>query len=122
VGRSEAAPQSYNVNVPYNLNLGPGSWPALVEIVGRTPVDRTKTELILGLRERARLERIRLAALEWRGQQWRRDRNAAALIAWAAPFGELTAEEMQSSSIRDMHSTERILRYGDPNSQGTPVP
>jgi hypothetical protein len=104
------SPQNFGINVPYNMNLGPGSWAALIEIAGRLPAGEVRDELILDLRERARLERSRLAALDWRERQFRHDRNAASLAAWAAPFGELTDEEQRSPAIERMHSAYRALR------------
>jgi hypothetical protein len=99
------------INVPYNANLGPGSWPALIEIAGSLPAGQIRDDLILDLRERARTERDRLAKRDWREGQRRHDSNAAALIVWAKPFGELTEEERNSPAIKAMYSTERTLHY-----------
>lgn len=108
--RAAATGGAYGINVPYNMNLGPGSWPALIEFATRIPSGEVRNELVLDLRELALLQKIRLEALNWRGWQGRRDRNAAALVAWAAPFGELTAEERQSPAITRMRQTEQVLR------------
>jgi hypothetical protein len=108
--RPERLPNSW-INVPYNANLGPGSWPTLIEIARDLPAGTVRDDLVLDLRERARTEQQRLARLNWRARQWRRDENAAALIAWAKPFGDLTEEERDSQPIKQMYSAERDLRY-----------
>ncbi len=110
--RVERAPGS-GVNVPYNVNLGPGAWPALIEIAGRLPAGPVRDEMTLDLRARAQIERPRSAAVDWRERQRRRDQNTTALLNWAAPSGELTSEELSSTAVKDLHSAERAPRSSD---------
>ena len=50
-----------------------------------------------------------LAQVDWREQQFRRDRCARALFAWAEPLGELTSGERESAVIQDYYRTLREL-------------
>ncbi len=111
--RGDHGSQGVAVNVPYNMSLGSGSWPSLIEIAGRLRAGTARDELILDLRERAHAQRPRMASLNWREIQWRHDRNAAALIRWASAFGELSEQELASPAIQQMHSAERGLRAMD---------
>jgi len=112
--RRDRGSQGLAVNVPYNMSLGADSWPSLIEIAEHLPAGTVRDELTLDLRERARLERgSRTASRDWREIQWRHDQNAAALVSWAAPFGELSEQELASPAIEQMRSAERGLRSMD---------
>jgi hypothetical protein len=79
--RWQRTPERFGMNIAYQLNLGPDAWPALLDLARNLPSGAERADLILGLRELAR--RNPETPPNWREQQFRRDRNAAALSAWA---------------------------------------
>lgn len=96
------------MNIAYQLNLGPDAWPALLDLARNLPSGAERADLILGLRELAR--RNPETPPNWREQQFRRDRNAAALSAWARPLGDLTPGERDAPIIQRHYQTEKELR------------
>ena len=108
VGRGPQRGEGYAFNVAYQLTLGPDAWPVLLHVAETAP-GGVRFDLRFGLREVARIERPRLAQVDWREQQFRRDRGARELFAWAGPLGELTDGERESAIIKDYYSTLREL-------------
>ena len=113
VGRGPASGQGYHFNAAYQLTLGPNAWPVLLEAVKAIPEGELQTDLRLGLRELARVEGSRFTGLDWRERQFRRDKNARDLVAWAAAHGALTAEERESGIITDYYRTKREIKGHD---------
>ena len=89
VERGPARMEGYGFNVAYQLTLGPNAWPVLLQAANHLPPGEIRDDLRLGLREIASRAKG-LAEINWRERQIRRDRNAAALFAWAQPLGPLT--------------------------------
>ena len=113
VERWRTQPERFGVNVAYQLNLGVDAWPVLLDAARNLPKGDVREDVILGLREVASRERESLTDLNWRESQIRRDRNAAALFAWALPLGVTTEVERESKIIRDFHGTKRQLYRRD---------
>ena len=113
VVRWRTQPERFGVNVAYQLNLGVDAWPVLLDAARNLPKGDVRDDVILGLREVASRERESLTDLNWRESQIRRDRNAAALFAWALPLGTPTEVERESKIIRDFHGTKRQLYRRD---------
>ena len=109
VERGTANPEGMNFNVPYQLTLGPNAWPVLLRAAETLPAGTLRDDVRLGLREVAREEK-QVSEINWRESQVRRDRNAAALLAWAKPLGHLTAAERESNVIQQYYETLRTLR------------
>ncbi len=101
--------ESGRLNVSYQLTLGPDAWPVLLQAAKTLPSGKPGDDVRLGLREVAADEKAP-AEIDWRESQWRRNRNAAALLAWAKPLGPLTEEEGKSQVISDYYNTLRELR------------
>ncbi|MEO8351587.1 MAG: DUF4173 domain-containing protein [Chthoniobacteraceae bacterium] len=68
-----------NLDRTYLESLGASGWPALLDVANsnRRP---EAAEAAAALRRTAAAEKIRLASLNWRGTQWRRDSAARLLI------------------------------------------
>ncbi len=99
----------YGFNIAYQLTLGPDAWPVLLHAAETAPEGVVRDNLRLGLREVARTERARLAQVNWREQQFRRDRHARELFAWADRLGELAPAERESAIIKDYYRSLREL-------------
>ena len=112
VERGPARMEGYGFNVAYQLTLGPDAWPVLLQAAKFLPAGELRDDLRLGLREVTSREKG-LAEINWRERQFRRDRNAAALFAWAKPLGALTPIERESRIIRDYYETMRMLNWDD---------
>lgn len=100
---------AHGLNIAYQMTLGADAWPVLLRAAETLPAGKVRDDLRLGLRELARIERPRLAQVNWREQQFRRDRYARELFAWAEPLGELTSGERESAVIQDYYRTLREL-------------
>ena len=109
VGRRQAMPERFGLNVPYQLTLGPDAWPVLLKAAREFPPGALRDDLILGLREVAEGKRPDLQPVNWRETQFRRDRNTAALSAWAVPLGELTSAELDAPIIHQLHEMREKL-------------
>ena len=109
VGRSQTMPERFGLNVAYQLTLGPDAWPVLLKAARDFSPGSQRDDVILGLREVAKRERSDLPAVNWRESQFRHDRNAAALFAWAAPLGEMTPAELDAPIIHEMYQVRREL-------------
>ena len=113
VERGPARGEGHNFNIAYQLTLGPNAWPVLLRAAETLPQGRVREDLRIGLREVARTQRSRPWEADWRERQFRRDRNAHELSAWAEPLGELTADARESQIIRDYYRTKKELAYTD---------
>ena len=109
VERGSSPGQGYGFNIAYQLTLGPNAWPVLLRAAETLPQGQVREDLRLGLREVARTNSSRPWDANWRAHQFRRDRNAHELFAWAAPLGELTADGRASQIIRDYYLTKKAL-------------
>ena len=111
VERWQFLPDRFPFNVAYQLTLGPDAWPILLKAARSLPPSTQRDDVILGLREVAKRERTGFLEVNWRESQLRRDRNAAALFAWATPLGEMTPAERGAPIIHEMDKVRREL-YG----------
>ncbi len=109
VERGPSRGQGYGFNIAYQLTLGPDAWPVLLRAAETLPQGRVRDDLRLGLREVARTHPARPWEADWRERQFRRDRNARELWAWAAPLGELTPAAQESQIIKDYYQTRKTL-------------
>ena len=108
VGRGDGS----GLNVAYQLTLGPDAWPVLLRATESLPPGRKRDDLRLGLREVARTHPP-LPPEDWRARQFRRDRHARALAAWARPLGELTSGERDAPIIESYYRTRQELGVTD---------
>lgn len=108
VERGTANAGAMGFNVAYQLTLGPDAWPVLLNAARELPPGALVDDVRLGLRELATTH-LALEKRNWREAQFRRDRNAAALFAWAKPIGPLTAGEKNSPIIDRYYDTLREL-------------
>lgn len=113
VTRWQARPDRFGLHVAYQLALGPNAWPVLLKIARENPPSAVRDDVVLGLRDVAEMERPGLANVNWRESQLRRDRNAAALFAWAEPLGKMTPEESAAPVVREFHRTLHTLNLRD---------
>ena len=113
VERGPSRGEGHNFNIAYQLTLGPNAWPVLLRAAETLPQGRVREDLWIGLREVARTQRSRPWEADWREWQFRRDRNAHELFAWATPMGDLTADARESQIIRDYYRTKKELAYTD---------
>ncbi len=113
VERGPSRGQGYDFNIAYQLTLGPDAWPALLHAAEILPPGQVREDLRLGLREVARTHPARLWEADWRERQFRRDRNAQELSAWAAPLGALPADASDSRIITDYYRTRKVLEITD---------
>ncbi len=109
VERGASRSEDHGFHIAYQLTLGPDAWPVLLKAAREIPPGAVRDDVVLGLREVAERERPDVPTQNWRDSQIRRDRNAAALFAWAAPLGELTPAEMDAPIIRDLHEMREKL-------------